>query len=76
VQRTTNGKRRAFMICMLTSMVNDAVLANKRQHCEPGFNTAKCIRIDMHGYGKGSKENPDDAGFELARVLYGTDECP
>ena len=76
VQRTVKGKRRAFMICMLTSLVNNAVIDYKTENCAKGFNTKKCIRIDMHGYGKGTKENPEDAGFSLARVLYGTEECP
>jgi hypothetical protein len=32
------------MICLMTKLVNDAVLAFKTKNCPAGFNTKKCIR--------------------------------
>ena len=71
VQRDMRGRRRAFMICIMTKVTNDAVIAYKTKHCKPGFNTKKCIRPAMS---RGRPEqNPD--GFSLARVATEVPGC-
>ena len=40
VQTSVKGKRRAYMICMMTKVVNDAVLDYKRKQCKPGESSA------------------------------------
>jgi hypothetical protein len=72
VQRDKYGKRRAFMICALTSAVNDGVLAYKQANCPAGYNTKRCIRI-VRDPVSSKRENPD--GYSRARVAFGTPGC-
>jgi hypothetical protein len=72
IQRDKLGKRRAFMICLLTKLVNEAVLAFKTEHCPVGFNTKKCIRPTMSHISNRAL-NPD--GYTLARVATEAKGC-
>jgi hypothetical protein len=65
VQMDKRGKRRASMVCIMTKIVNDAVITGyKKANCKSGYNLRKYIRPAMHGSGKAT--NPD--GFPLARI--------
>jgi hypothetical protein len=71
VQSDKRGKRRAFMVCIMTQIVNNAITSYKTAHCEPGFNTRKCIRPAMHG--GVPDQNPDR--FPLARIAVEMPGC-
>jgi hypothetical protein len=75
VQRSKYGKRRAFMICAFTKVINDGMLDYKKANCPEGYSTQKCIRIlrEADWSPEGQKQNPDN--YELARVVFEVPGC-
>ena len=65
------GRRHAFMVCMMTYVVNAGVLDYKQKHCASPYNQRKCIRITPET--DRTERNPD--GFQLARVATETPGC-
>jgi hypothetical protein len=72
IQKTQYAKRRAFMICAFTKVINDGMLAYKQASCPPGFSTKKCIRI-LRNPTTDIRVNPD--GYNRARVSIETPGC-
>ena len=55
-QRSKRGRRRAFALCVLHAVVNDAARSHKRQFCPDAavvndtelLNTRECVRLNHH----------------------------
>ena len=78
VQKTTEGKRNAWMICAATKLVNDATLAHKAKFCDPGaYNKGKCMRIVLHSRPTPAQQldNTTKRGWRLARIATEVEGC-
>ena len=61
----------AIKICPLHCSINEGTY----HIFAVGYNTKKCIRIAMQRYPLGSKHNPREDNFQLARVATETPGC-
>eukprot|EP00935_MAST-01C_sp_MAST-1C-sp1_P002169 g2169.t1 len=76
VQRKQEGKRQAFMVCMMTKQLNDMLLDYRTAHCPDGFNSNKCVRSVLEQPPSRHDKDGDDlinpSGYSLARLQCGS----